>query len=592
SFLGEIKRRKVFQVAAAYLVVAWLIMQVVDVVNEPLSLPGWFDTVAILLLGIGFPIAVILSWAFDLTPEGMVRDQGTSQASGRTLEFVLIGLLVVAMGWVVYRVEFGPTVETTALDTGTPVAADDDADTQLRNSIAVLPFENLSPDPDNAYFAAGIHEELLNQLAKISDLSVISRTSVVRYEDSDLSVPEIADELNVQTVMEGSVRYAGDRVRIAAQLIDAETDEHLWSDIYEHDLVDIFAVQAEIAENIAMALEARLLPSELASIEAAPTSSQEAYELYLRSLSLPSVATNPETLPTHLAYLDQAIALDPDFALAYATKAERLVRGDDLERLLIAQEVAERALEIDPNLGLAYMAIAHLERKQLNGAAARAAYEQAYRLSPNNTEVLIEYSRFLSYVDELDRAIELGRRAIEIEPNASNVLARFVYVLASAGQLDSARDTATEAIRTNPGSGAAYVGHAEMLIALGDDSAALESVIRADQLWPAAPDWGLVNMAYVFGRLDRPDDVERIISRYRQLVGDEFAPMSEAMLVLARRDADTALDLLEQHLANLPNVTDAFDLGALIKIKASSLNDPILGRPEFVAVRERLGFRD
>lgn len=183
SFLGEIKRRKVFQVAAVYLVVAWLIVQIVATVEAPLRLPEWADTLVIVLLAVGFPVALILSWAFDITPDGVVRDAGGSgNGSGRRIEYVLIALLVVAVGWVIYRVEFEPvaTVATVRADV-------------LPNSVAVLPFENLSPNPDNDFFAAGIHEEILGQLAKIRDLSVISRTSVLPYAETELSVPELVE---------------------------------------------------------------------------------------------------------------------------------------------------------------------------------------------------------------------------------------------------------------------------------------------------------------------------------------------------------------------------------------------------------------
>ena len=239
SFLGEIKRRKVFQVAAVYLVVSWLIMQVIDVVNEPLNLPDWFDTAVIVALAIGLPIALILAWAFDVTPDGVVKDQGGHEAEhsgGRRIEYVLIGLLAVAMVWVLYRVEIDPA------DQSIKLVADEAASDVLPNSIAVLLCDNLSPDPDNAYFAAGIHESTLNQLAKIRDLVVIARTSMLQYAEDPLPIPEIAKALKVATVMECSVRYANGRVLITAQLIDGRTGGHLWSDEFNRDLTDVFAV--------------------------------------------------------------------------------------------------------------------------------------------------------------------------------------------------------------------------------------------------------------------------------------------------------------------------------------------------------------
>ena len=198
SFLGEIKRRKVFQVAAVYLVVAWLLIQIVDVVNEPLNLPEWFDTAVIVALAIGFPIAVILAWAFDLTPEGVVRDQGTSattQSRGRGIEYSLLGLIVVAIGWLFYRTEIGPSEQVVQ------VVAEEPQREVLPNSVAVLPFENLSLDPEDGFFAAGIHDTILKELANIGDMNVISRTSVLQYADGLTSIEQIAEDLRVEAVM-------------------------------------------------------------------------------------------------------------------------------------------------------------------------------------------------------------------------------------------------------------------------------------------------------------------------------------------------------------------------------------------------------
>ncbi len=581
SFVSELKRRKVFQVAAVYLVVAWIIMQVVDVVNEPLRLPEWFATVAILLVAIGFPIALILSWAFDLTPDGVVKDQGTVTSSGRRIEYVFIGLLIVAVGWLSYR-EVGPT---------SPAASGD----VLPNSVAVLPFTNLSPDPDDEYFAAGIHDELLTQLTKISDLTVIARTSVLSYPGSGKSIEEIAEELNVETVMEGSVRYAGDLVRITAQLIDPATGGHLWAETYEREfsVETMFAIESDIAANIAMALEAELLPSELASIENSPTVSTEAYDLYLRARSLPEVSIYPETLPTHLGYLDQAISLDPSFALAYAEKAMRLVRSSDIERFAIAQENAEHALALDPDVGLAHLAIAHIERKLLNESAAREAYERAFQLSPREPEVLIEYSRFLAYVGEYSRAIELARQAIQIDPNSTGLHTRFAIILGLAGDLDSAEVASQAAIRADPGHGNAYLWLALTEIARGNDGVALENVIRADQLWSAPTVWGHAEMAYTYGRLGRSTDAARHADQFEILTADIPGDVgNEAVASLAVGDSEKALELLNEHVQTTLRATDAFDLASLIYIKVNVWNDPILEQPEFVEVRSRLGFME
>ncbi|HEY5622623.1 MAG TPA: adenylyl cyclase, partial [Gammaproteobacteria bacterium] len=255
SFLGEVKRRKVFQVAAVYLVASWLIIQIVDVVAEPLLLPAWFPRVVIVLLAVGFPIAVILSWAYDLTSGGVERtgpktrgESGQPETmpatTGLAVNLTVIGVLatlVMLVGlYVLWRNE--PATMAGA-DTGSQSPAlVDNASGVLPNSVAVLLCDNLSPDPDDAFFAAGIHEEILNQLFKLRSLNVIARTSVLPYADSRPPIPQIAEELNVETVMECSVRSAGDAIVVTAQLINPETNTQMWSQTYPGDLSDLSTV--------------------------------------------------------------------------------------------------------------------------------------------------------------------------------------------------------------------------------------------------------------------------------------------------------------------------------------------------------------
>jgi TolB-like protein len=284
SFLGEIKRRKVWQVAAVYVGVALAVIGLIDGVSEPLSLPSWFDTVVIVLLAVGFPIALVLAWAFDLTPAGVVRTPPSDAMPEDGAPLGMPQQSVPTAEQATPSAEQAPPRSQAALSP--PNESIEPRPEFLRNSVAVLPLENLSPNPDDGYFAAGIHEEILNCLTKIKDLSVIARTSVKKYRDTDKSIAEIAAELGVGTVMEGSVRYAGDRVRVTAQLIDAATQDHLWSEVYERDLADVFAIQADIAAKIAAALEAEFSVAEREGIEKLPTSSPTAYALYLRALAI------------------------------------------------------------------------------------------------------------------------------------------------------------------------------------------------------------------------------------------------------------------------------------------------------------------
>jgi len=526
SLLGEIRRRKVFQVAAAYAVVAWLLIQVVGAVEEPLSLPGWLDTVVIVLLGVGFPVAVILAWAFELTPAGLVRDEGISSrpSSNRLgIEMVLGALLIIALGWIGYR-ELGPSDMA-------PRAADAAAATDIGNSVAVLPFQNLSLDPENAFFAEGIHEEVLNQLAKLSNLRVISRTSVVRFQDSDLSIPEIAGQLNVRTVLEGSVRYANKRVRIAAQLIDASTDEHLWSEIYERDMADIFAIQADIAMNIANALAAEFSPEEQANIEAVATDSTEAYELYLAAL-----AAQRGSLERRLDLVDRALELDPEFAQAWAFKALQ-----HLNQLLVtpesdvpavrarAEQAAQRAITFDPGLAAAHEMLARAAAWRRDWSTAEREIRQAVAIDPDN----VGYTLFLLAVGKIDEAgphLERARASDPLNPNVTVFLAGQHLITGDTAVARAELDRGFELFGDANGNWG--LGSIQLtLLELGEGGFdAFRALIRA--LPPAA------------ARFSDLDDPDAVLEDLRELIatGGNFALLGvSAAVAAALGDYDLAL---------------------------------------------------
>jgi len=567
SFLGEIRRRKVFQGAALYLVIAWLIMQVVDVINDPLGLPDWFDTLVITLLAIGFPFAVMFSWLFDLTDEGVVRDSGKATGDKR-MEYVLGALLVLAVGWIGFR-ELNPPASG-----GTEI---------LPNSVAVLPCDNFSPNPEDAYFALGTHEEMLNQLAKIRDLNVTARTSVLQYAGVARPITEIARELRVEAVLECSVSYAEGRVAIAAQLIDAETGTHLWSERFNEVYADLFTIQAEIAQQIAVALEAELLPAELERIEARPTNSTEAYDLYLRSLALIVPAVAPNTRPAHLANLNKAIELDPSFALAYARRANIYVSGSD-QYLDLAYADAEMALRLDPGVANAHVTIGRIHQEYGQWPQARAAYLTALKLSRDG-ESLFHISRFFSYSGEHAEAIRLARLNLELGSGNLNLL---IQVLANAGQLDEAASYCQEAIKSDPANGVMYSNCAVIQIARGNNVEALSAARRAEALWAPMPSWGVLQNAYVHGRLGRSDHVETLREKYGQLEPD-LDGGAETTLALAERNSDQAFRRLSEYVRSLENGATT-DLAVIFKLKSNWWNDPILNEARFVELRRQLAF--
>jgi TolB-like protein len=473
SLFNELKRRNVFRVAIAYLVIAWLLAQVADLAFDNFGTPEWVTKTVLFLLLLGFPLAVFFAWAFELTPEGLKKEKNVDRSrsitshTGRKLDYSIIVLLVIALGYFVWE---------SRVSDRAPIA------TSASASVAVLAFENMSPDPENAFFAEGISEEILNVLASVDGLRVASRTSAFSFANSDTPIPEIASQLDVGHILEGSVRKQGMRVRITAQLIDASTDTHLWSASYDRNLDDIFAVQEEIAVAISEALMGALGMGQITV--SAPTDDMAAYELFLRGRQL-FYQRGADALENAIADLQAAVDRDPDFAEAWSFLAASLeihtaYKLMDAATAMVfmreARDAAERALALDPNQALAVAVlgqiastkdrleeIALLDRAlelapddagiTMWAAAARFTagayldealplFERAYRLDPlsgiNNGELGIAYlasgQRDLGY-QHMRRAVELGW------PYANDVA---VLDLLWTGKIDAAVEAAKE----------------------------------------------------------------------------------------------------------------------------------------------------
>ena len=590
SFLGEIKRRKVFQVAAVYAVVAWLLIQVADVVLPAFEAPTWVLRVVIFLLILGLPITLIISWAFNLTPEGLVRDQGRdalNQGGGRRIEYVFVGLVVIALGWLVFRVEF---------DSG-GVPSDRREGVQP-NSVAVLLFENLSPDPDNAYFAAGIHESTLNQLAKIRDLTVMARTSVMQYENDPPTIPEIAEALNVETVMEGSVRYANGRVLITAQLIDGRNGAHLWSDEYDRELTDVFAVQAEVAKHIATAMQVQLLPDEQSRIEKRPTKSTEAYQHYLYALSLPDWVVYRDFAPEYIESLERAIGADPEFAEAFAALAYGNYRVGDRST---AVAYAQKAIELDPTVGRAYVVLGLISGNYYSRQQeARAAFERAAALSPNDPEILLEHASHLGEQwGDYAEAIRIGQRAIAVDPDGElpcscgGIHGRIGFLYLRAGDLAAAARHLREAIRLQPGNYLLYLDQASVDYLNGDRSAAKENSDRAAETMSSDTTFRVGYLAHLYGLLGESDQSAELLARNEEIIGDPQRNnwRSIGWAVLGTRDKEEALREWTMTVDGYIDDDQPVSPGRISRFRDNWLNDPMLEEPEFLELRRRLGFK-
>ena len=586
SFLAELRRRNVFKVAAAYAIVGWLLVQVADTLFPRLQLPDWTATFVAALVIIGFPIALILSWAFELTPEGIKQTRDVPIASsfrhitGQQLNYLVTALLVLAMGFLLFDRYLSEDASTTARPGGV-----------LTNSIAVLPFVNLSPNPDDAYFAAGIHEEILNQLAKIPGINVIARTSVLRYANDPPPVPEIAKALKVETVLEGSVRYSDNAVRVSAQLIDGATGSHLWSNAYDGDLSDVFRFQTDIATEIAHALRARIMPDAQARLETRPTDSPAAYALFLEGRDL----INRSQFVEGRRLLERAIAIDPRFAMAYALSAYQLAwtiadtsDAGPMDPAVLRQnenrviDYADKAIELDESIGLAWSARATLNRQTWHWANAEENYRHARLLSPNDALIMQDYAYFLASTGKCDTAMPLARRQNALDPNS--VTSYFILTLVGhmCHRYDEALDAAKRANEMTPASAGFTNGLALSYVPERNAAMAVPLLRKAEQLITDQSRLLYPGMIYAYGLLGLEDEARRLYEMYRPWAEiHPPGPGDEMLTSLGLGDAEAAYKALQVAVTRVENgVPDPSTFGFDI-LRRNAHKDPVLDQQRF-----------
>ena len=348
NLFAELKRRNVYKVAVAYAVVGWLVIQVSSTVLPTFHAPEWVVQTLVVLVALGFPIALIIAWAFELTPEGLKRTEDVDvTTTKRPKSHAWIYVVVVGVALSIGLFLLG---RYTASNNAGVVRRSEGTTAIPNKSIAVLPFDNLSRDPDNAFFAEGVQDEILTRLAKVADLKVIARTSTKRFQSAPDNLPDIAKQLGVANILEGSVQKANDQVRVNVQLINANTSAHLWAEIYDRKLTDIFAVESDIAKTIADTLQAKLTGSEKQMMASPPTSDMAAYELYHKGRSLWEKRSG-DNIPKAIALYQEAIAQDPNYALAYAGLASAYILApffadaDRLDANSKAKDAAVKALQ-------------------------------------------------------------------------------------------------------------------------------------------------------------------------------------------------------------------------------------------------------
>lgn len=453
GLVSELKRRNVLRMLVLYVVAAWLIMQVAEVIIGLANLPNWIGPTILGLLAVGFPIALIFSWFYEITPEGVSLEKDVHPAesithvTGRRLDFLVISLLCAAIILFAYDKWWVPG--------------------PAEQSIAVLPFENMSPDSDSTgYLAMGIQDDLLTRLSKISALKVISRTSAERYRNTTKSMRNIGSELGVSMILEGGVQRVGDQIRVNAQLIDATADKHVWAETYDRNLTasNVLATQSEIVETIVQRLRANLTMQEVQPLVAISTRNLAAYTAYLQGRN----EADTESVTSLNAAIDRfkaAVDLDPDFALAYVGLADAyLTLAANFEGGLptnesnaLAEPPLVRALALDNSLGEAYATLGLLRQQQGNAQAAEQAYRQAISLRPNYPRVFRLYGRLRWRQGRNEEAMDLMQQALSLDPYSAPVNYDVGRLYDESGQFEEALERYLRVVEIAPDHAFAYV---------------------------------------------------------------------------------------------------------------------------------------
>jgi len=454
KLIAELRRRHVFRIGVAYIVVGWLVLQVADVILNNIEAPGWVFQVILLLIGIGFPLILVFAWAYEMTPEGLRRDKGGAAGAEKD--------------------ELKESKQS------------DSADAPASASVAVLPFVNMSGNPENEYFSDGLSEELLNMLAKVSSLKVAARTSSFHFKGHTGDIADVARRLGVASVLEGSVRQSGARVRITTQLINARDGYHLWSETFDRQLDDIFAVQDEIASSVVQALKVKLLGKDGEKMDVGGTTNPEAFKAYLQGKHYLNRGSDQRALHSSVESYRRAVELDPQYAQAYAGLAQALDQlatnnFADLDQVVTqAEDAANKAIELAPTLASGYQVRANLAHAyKLDKAGARASIDKAMQLDPGNVGVLIQHALVCVSTGDIETGLASARTAQELDPISTYANQYLGHALYFARRFEEAIVAFRQALELDPHYPRPHYGIGMSKFMLGDTrSAAVEVALE------------------------------------------------------------------------------------------------------------------
>jgi TolB-like protein/Tfp pilus assembly protein PilF len=577
----ELKRRNVYKVGVAYIVAGWALSQGIAQVFPVFDVPNWVVRSLVLLIIVGLPVALVLAWMFEITPQGIKRTETADAMRGATER--------TKHGWI-YVVVIGGLLSIGLFFLGrytaqTPRQSEEASGVIPEKSIAVLPFDNLSGDPDNAYFTEGVQDEILTRLAKVADLKVIARTSTQKFRSAPENLAEIAKQLGVRNILEGSVQKANDQVRVNVQLINALTYAHLWADTYDRRSTDIFAVESEIAKNVADALQAKLTGSEKSSIARAPTADPEAYELYLKGRFFWNKRSGAD-LRKAIEYFNQAIAKDPNYALAYAGLADSYLllpnygSASTQESVPPARAALKKALELDDSLAEAHASSGLLDTFECRLDRAISDFERAIQLKPNYATAhhWLMFGRLS--LGHLDQAIEEGKRALKLDPLSPIINADFAWTYFCARRFDKAERQARKTLEIDPQFFLAHYYLGQVLQFKGQLSEAIAEFQKAVDLNGDPDSLGMLGQAYA--RNGQKEEAQKILLRLNEEAKSRYvAPYATALVYLGLGEKERALDDLER-------AYQRGDTNYLFVIRVDPMLDDLRGHPRFDALVQKI----
>ena len=576
NFLAELKRRNVYKVAVAYIVAGWALAQGIAQVFPVFDVPNWIVRLIVLLIVIGFPIALFLAWAFELTPEGLKRTEDVDpaaqpRAKSRAWIYIVIAGALFSIGlFMLGRYGFREKAPS--------------SNEPLAKSIAVLPFGNLSRDPDNEYFAAGIQDEIITRLAQVSDLKVISCSSTQRYKGSGQNLRQVASELGVTNILEGSVQKANDQVHVNVQLLNALTDSHLWADTFDRRLTDVFGVESEIAKTIADTLRAKLSGREAATLSARPTENGAAHELYLKGRFFWN-KRDTNDLEKALTYFQQAAKEDPNYALAWSGIADVYVLlplyggANPADAYPKAKEAANKAIALDSNLAEPHSALGLIASVfDFDAPLSMREFEKAIALNPNYATAHHWLGNgLLESIGNFDRSIAEMKRALELDPLSIPINGDLGVAYYFAGRYPEGIAQLRKALDLDPNSYYLHYNLGEVLELSGDLPGAISEYEKSAAL--DTDPYALALLGHAEALAGNRAAALKILQQLA--VSSRYAPdYSVGLVYLGLGDKNQAMDWLEKSFAKRQPDLNTIRFDPLLK--------PLHGDPRFEALAEKI----